>query len=60
MKKSRIKMKIRIRKRTKKRGGTLHLPKEYWFDHEKLEVYRDAIDFIAWLSPLLDGVGPNR
>jgi four helix bundle protein len=28
---------------------------ETWFDHEKLEVYREAIDFIAWLSELLEG-----
>ena len=28
---------------------------ETWFDHEKLEVYRDAIAFVAWLSELLDG-----
>ncbi|MEX2175141.1 MAG: four helix bundle protein [Pirellulaceae bacterium] len=27
---------------------------EYWFDHEKLEVYRESIAFIAWLSALLD------
>src|SRR2546427_2282489 len=27
---------------------------ECWFDHEKLEVYREAIAFVAWLSPLLD------
>jgi four helix bundle protein len=27
---------------------------ESWFDHEKLEVYREAIAFIAWLSPLLE------
>jgi len=26
-----------------------------WFDHEKLEVYREAIGFIAWLSTLLEG-----
>jgi len=25
------------------------------FDHEKLEVYREAIGFIAWLSALLEG-----
>jgi len=25
-----------------------------FFDHEKLEVYREAISFIAWLTPLLD------
>lgn len=27
---------------------------ECWFDHEKLEVYREAIVFIAWLSALMD------
>jgi four helix bundle protein len=27
---------------------------EPWFDHEKLEVYRDAISFVAWLSTLLE------
>ena len=26
-----------------------------WFSHEKLEVYRDAVGFIAWLSGLLEG-----
>ena len=28
---------------------------ECWFDHEKLEVYREAIAFVAWLSSLLEG-----
>ncbi|HET6573232.1 MAG TPA: four helix bundle protein [Fimbriiglobus sp.] len=28
---------------------------ECWFDHEKLEVYREAIAFVAWLSGTLDG-----
>jgi four helix bundle protein len=28
---------------------------EFWFDHEKLEVYQEAIAFIAWLSALLEG-----
>lgn len=28
---------------------------ESWFDHEKLEVYREAIAFVAWLSTLLEG-----
>jgi four helix bundle protein len=28
---------------------------ECWFDHEKLEVYREAIAFIGWLSGLLEG-----
>ena len=26
---------------------------ECWFDHEKLEVYRDTIAFVAWLYELL-------
>lgn len=29
-------------------------PQETWFDHEKLEVYREDISFIAWLSSLLE------
>jgi four helix bundle protein len=28
---------------------------ECWFDHEKLEVYREAVAFVAWQSELLDG-----
>jgi hypothetical protein len=32
-------------------------PQEYWFDHEKLEVYREAIAFNGWLSALLEGAG---
>jgi four helix bundle protein len=28
---------------------------ECWFDHEKLEVYREAVAFTAWLSALLEG-----
>ncbi len=28
---------------------------DFRFDHEKLEVYREAIAFTAWLSTLLDG-----
>ena len=27
---------------------------ESWFDHEKLEVYRESIGFIAWLSALME------
>jgi four helix bundle protein len=30
-------------------------PDESWFDHEKLEVYREAIGFIAWQSAVLEG-----
>ncbi len=33
----------------------MHASQECWFDHEKLEVYREAIAFIAWLSALLEG-----
>src|SRR5687768_7445658 len=29
-------------------------PEEIWFDHEKLEVYRESIAFIAWVSALFD------
>lgn len=25
-----------------------------WFDHEKLEVYREAIAFVAWLTGILE------
>jgi four helix bundle protein len=28
---------------------------ECWFDHERLEVYQEAIAFIAWLSSTLEG-----
>src|SRR5215472_16067241 len=27
---------------------------ESWFDHEKLEVYRESIAFVAWLSGVLE------
>jgi four helix bundle protein len=27
---------------------------EYWFDHEKLEVYRESIALIGWLTTLLE------
>jgi len=27
---------------------------EHWFDHEKLEVYREALAFVAWLSGVLE------
>jgi four helix bundle protein len=29
---------------------------EFWFDHEKLQVYREAIDFSAWVSMLLESM----
>lgn len=33
----------------------MSIPSETWFDHEKLEVYREAVAFVAWLSALLEG-----
>src|SRR5436190_516595 len=27
---------------------------EFWFNHEKLEVYQESLGFIAWLSPILE------
>src|SRR5580658_5441762 len=33
----------------------MQVSEECWFDHEKLEVYREAIAFIAWVSALLEG-----
>ncbi len=32
----------------------MNTTEEKWFDHEKLEVYRESIAFVAWLSSLLD------
>src|ERR1700722_14136078 len=32
----------------------MHATQECWFDHEKLEVYREAIAFVAWLSAMLE------
>jgi four helix bundle protein len=33
----------------------MNATQECWFDHEKLEVYREAVAFTAWLSALLEG-----
>jgi four helix bundle protein len=33
----------------------MHVSEESWFDHERLEVYREAIAFVAWLSDVLEG-----
>jgi len=35
----------------------MHSSEEFWFDHEKLEVYREAIAFVVWLSTLLEATG---
>ena len=32
----------------------MHATQECWFDHEKLEVYREAVAFVAWLSAMLE------
>ena len=32
----------------------MHGSQDYWFSHEKLEVYREAIAFVAWLSAVLE------
>ena len=31
-------------------------PPEHWFNHEKLEVYRESIAFVGWLSQLMEGI----
>src|SRR6266851_8116008 len=33
----------------------MNTPSEPWFDHEKLDVYREAVAFVGWLSELLEG-----
>ena len=32
----------------------METPQEVWFSHEKLEVYKDSIEFVAWSSSLLE------
>jgi four helix bundle protein len=31
-------------------------PADCWFNHEKLDVYQEAVALVAWLSTMLDGV----
>jgi four helix bundle protein len=31
-------------------------PMTIYFDHEKLEVYDDSLQFIAWVTPILDSL----
>jgi four helix bundle protein len=33
----------------------MHDSEPIWFDHEKLDVYRETIAFIGWLAGILDG-----
>ena len=30
------------------------MPDSFWFDHEKLDVYKLSVSFTAWLSSLID------
>jgi four helix bundle protein len=38
-----------------RRDGPMPASTDSWFNHEDLEVYREAIAFVAWLSALLEG-----
>jgi four helix bundle protein len=29
---------------------------QIWFDHEKLDVYQEAVEFVAWSSALVDDI----
>jgi four helix bundle protein len=41
---------------TKKEGGMNPMNEEPLFDHEKLDVYRVELAFLAWVTTLLEGV----
>jgi hypothetical protein len=45
----RIRIKIKIKIRIGIEEDSMEGWREFWFDHEKLEVYREAIALIAWL-----------
>ena len=50
-------MKIKMRMKMKnglRVGESMEMPSEPYFPHEKLEVYKRSIQFIAWLSPMLE------
>jgi four helix bundle protein len=32
----------------------MEVPRENWFDHEKLEVYQEAVAFAGWVSAMLE------
>jgi len=55
--KSKRKRKIRIgiRIRIMRGVGQMDAAQECWFNHEKLEVYQEAIALVAWLSAVLEG-----
>lgn len=31
-------------------------PEQYWFAHEKLDVYCESVAFVGWLSGMLEGI----
>jgi four helix bundle protein len=31
-------------------------PRKTYFDHEKLDVYQEAIQFVAWVTPILESL----
>ncbi len=35
-------------------SGLMSSPEKCWFDHEKLDVYQEALAFVAWLSELTE------
>jgi four helix bundle protein len=35
---------------------TVSLNEDRWFDHEKLDVYRESLVFVGWLSGLLETI----
>lgn len=37
--------------------GRMAAAPEHWFDHEKLDVYRQAVAFVGWLFDLLETAG---
>ena len=38
-------------------GLTVSGENEYFFDHERLDLYRESIAFVAWVSTLLESLG---
>jgi four helix bundle protein len=53
---SRIKSRSRIEVGIETWGKNMNAGAKIYFDHEKLEVYNDAITFVAWLEPVLEGL----
>src|SRR5262249_3527878 len=38
------------------RRRAMEQPRKIYFDHEKLDVYQEAIAFVAWVSPVLESL----